>query len=190
MPSGKATVTKAPWVCNLTVDGYIVPHHTSYGNPVFTANRDWLHLEGRYNSEDLDTGSLWVGYNFSVGKKLQFDATPMIGGVFGRTTGIAPGLEATLTYKKVELLVSNEYVFDTTHKSGNVYETWVTLTYSPTEWLRAGAVTEKSAAFQTGIEVQRGFLVGVSHKQWEFTTYIFNPGISDPTTVLEVGVNF
>jgi len=25
----------------------------------------WLHLEARYNDEDLRTGSLWVGYNFA-----------------------------------------------------------------------------------------------------------------------------
>ena len=54
-----------------------------------------------------------MGYNFSVGKKVELDITPMIGGVFGRTTGIAPGCEASLTYKKVELSVTNEYVFDT-----------------------------------------------------------------------------
>ena len=50
-----------------------------------------LHLETRYNNEDLRTGSLWVGYNFAWGEKWQFEVTPMIGGVFGRTNGIAPG---------------------------------------------------------------------------------------------------
>ena len=59
--------------------------------------------------------------NFSAGKKLVLDVTPMIGGVFGRTNGIAPGCDASLTYKKIELSISNEYVFDTTHKSGNFY---------------------------------------------------------------------
>ena len=46
------------------------------------------------------TGSLWAGYNFAVGKRLVLDVTPMIGGVFGRTTGIAPGCEASLSYKR------------------------------------------------------------------------------------------
>jgi hypothetical protein len=119
-PSTAATA-KNPWAYSLTVDGYIVPNGESYVNPVFTADRDWLHLEARYNSENLRTGSLWAGYNFSTGKKLVLNFTPMIGGVFGKTTGIAPGFEASLTYKKMAFSVLNEYVFDTTHKSGNVY---------------------------------------------------------------------
>jgi|SRR5271165_3105044 len=182
--------TKNPWAYNLTVDGYIVPNHESFVNPVFMANRNWLHLESRYNSENLRTGSLWAGYNFSAGKKVLLNVTPMIGGVFGRTTGIAPGLEASLTYKKVGLSISNEYVFDTTHKSGNFYDAWLDLTYSPVDWFRIGAVAQRTAAFQTAVDVQRGLLLGVSHKKWELTTYIFNLGIADPTVVLEVGVNF
>ena len=63
----------------------------SYVDPVFTADHEWLHLEARYNYENLHTGSVWVGYKFTAGKKLVLDVTPMIGGVFGRTTGIAPG---------------------------------------------------------------------------------------------------
>src|SRR5271166_4664735 len=104
-PSSAPTTAPAaatnPWSYNLTVDGYIIPDGQSYVEPVFMANRKWLHLEARYNYENLRTGSLWVGYNFAVGKKLVLDFTPMVGGVFGRTTGIAPGCEASLTHKKV-----------------------------------------------------------------------------------------
>lgn len=188
-PATPSTATN-PWACNLTVDGYIVPNGQSYVNPVFTANRNWLHLEARYNSENLYTGSLWAGYNFSAGKKLVLSVTPMIGGVFGKTTGIAPGLELSLTYKKIGLSLNNEYVFDTTHKSGNIYEAWPQLTYSLTNWFRVGAVAQRTAAFRTTVDVQRGILVGVSRKKWEFTTYVFDPEINEPTVVLEVGVNF
>ncbi len=83
---------------------------------IITADHQWLHLEARYNYENLHTGSLWAGYNFTAGKTLQLAVTPMIGGVFGRTTGIAPGCEFSLTYKKLSFSSSNEYVFDTTEK--------------------------------------------------------------------------
>ena len=110
------TSAAQPWEYTLTVGGYIVPEGTSYVNPVLTADHRWLHLEACYNDEDLRTGSLWVGYNFSrgevsAGDKWEFDITPMIGGVFGRLNGIAPGCEASLSYrKKVELSITNEYV--------------------------------------------------------------------------------
>jgi hypothetical protein len=189
-PAQSSTTPKNPWAFNLTIDGYLIPNETSYANPTFTATRHWLHLEARYNYENLNTGSLWAGYNFSAGKKLVLNVTPMIGGVFGRTTGIAPGCEASLTYKKVEVSISNEYVFDTTNKSGNFYYSWPQLTYSPVDWFRVGAVAQRTKLFHTSLDVQRGFLVGVSHKQAEFTTYVFNAGWSDPTVVLELGVNF
>jgi hypothetical protein len=178
------------WSFNVVTDGYIVPNDQSYASPTFAADRKWLHLEARYNYENLRTGSVWMGYNFSVGKNLVLDVTPIIGGVFGRTTGIAPGCEASLAYRKVELSISNEYVFDTGDSSGNFYYSWLQLTYSPADWLRVGLVAQHTKAFHSSLDVQRGFLVGVSHKKVEFTTYIFNAGWTDPTVVLEAGVSF
>lgn len=167
-----------------------MPNDQSYVSPTFTADRNSLHLEARYNYENLRTGSLWVGYNFSAGKKLVLDITPILGGVFGRTTGIAPGCEASLTYRKVELSISNEYVFDTGTSSGSFYYSWPQVTYSPADWLRVGLVAQHSKAFQSGLEIQRGFLVGVSLKNLEFTSYVFNLGWTNPTVVLEAGFSF
>ncbi len=181
---------KEPWAYNLTLDGYALPDQQGYASPTLTADRDWLHLEARYNYENLRTGSLWLGYNFGVGKNLVLNVTPMLGGVFGRTTGIAPGCEASLTYKKIELSLTNEYVFDTGDKSGNFYYSWPQLTYSPLDWLHVGLVAQRTKAYQTSLDTQRGFFFGVSHKQLEFTAYIFNVGWTDPTAVLEVGFSF
>ena len=193
--TGSASGTSADsstnkWAYNLTIDGYIVPDDQSFVDPVFMADRNWLHLEARYNYENLRTSSLWVGYNFSAGKNVELNITPMIGGVFGRTNGIAPGLEASLSYKKFDLSISNEYVFDTTDQSESFYYSWPQLTYSPVDWLRVGAVAQHSKTYHTAVDIQRGFLVGVSHKKWEFTTYVFNPGFTDPTVVLEGGISF
>jgi hypothetical protein len=87
------------WQYSLTLDGYLPARGEAYATPTFTVDHKWLHLEARYNNENLRTGSLWVGYNFAWGEKWQFEVTPMIGGVFGRTDGIAPGCEASLTWK-------------------------------------------------------------------------------------------
>jgi hypothetical protein len=48
-------------------------------------------------------GSAWVGYNFSVGEKLKLDFTPMLGGVFGKTNGYAPGYEFTVSWRKLQV---------------------------------------------------------------------------------------
>ena len=57
------------WSFSLATSGYLVPHDQSYVSPTFTADHRWLHLEARYNYEYQKTGSLWAGYNFSVGNK-------------------------------------------------------------------------------------------------------------------------
>ena len=189
---GKSAATPAktdPWSYSLTFDTYVVPNGLSYVDPIFTADRECLHLEARYNYENLETGSLWAGYNFSAGKNLVFTATPMIGGVIGRSTGIAPGYEVSLSYKRITLSPQGEYVFDTTNHKASFFYNWSTLTYS-VDWFRAGLVEQRTKAYHTAFDIQRGFLVGLSYKQAEFTTYVFDPGVTDPTVVLEIGFSF
>ena len=175
-PNSSATpepAAQVPWKISITVDGYALPDHDSYVNPNVTADHGWLHLEARYNYENLRTGSVWFGYNVSVGKKLVLNVTPMVGGVFGQTTGIAPGCAASLSYERVNLSISNEYVFDLIEHTRSFYYGWPEVTYSLTDWLRVGAVAQRTKAFHTKLDTQRGLLVGFSHKHAEFTAYIF-----------------
>ena len=189
-PTGSADTASNPWSFSVNIAGYIVPHDRSYASPTFAADRKQLHLGARYNYEDKETGSLWVGYNFSTGQNLVFEATPMIGGVFGNTTGVAPGYLASLSWKKIALFTEGEYVFDTKDKVGNFFYSWMELTYSPREWCRAGLVAQRTKAYHTDLDIQRGLLVGFSYNKLDFTTYVFNAGWTDPTIVLSLGFNF
>jgi hypothetical protein len=185
------------WDYSLTVDGYLVPDDVSYATPTFTADHKKLHLEGRYNYENLRTGSVWIGYNFSVERKhWSLELIPIAGGVFGSTNGIAPGCEMTFTYRKLELYFSNEYVYAFNRQSDSFYYAWPQLSYPFFNWLRVGAAAQRTKAYKTEVDVQRGFLVGVFHenpntnKTISFTTYVFNPGITTPTVVLEARFEF
>jgi hypothetical protein len=178
------------WSFSVNIAGYIVPHERSYASPTFSADRSHLHLGLRYNYEDKETGSLWAGYNFEVGEKLAFRATPMVGGIFGNTTGIAPGYLAGITWRRLELSTEGEYVFDTRDRTGSFFYSWMELSYSPRDWCRAGLVAQRTKAYQTSLDIQRGLFIGFSHKEASFTTYIFNAGWTDPTVVLSLGFNF
>jgi hypothetical protein len=92
-----------PWSFSVSAYTYLVPDSREYVQPSITADRRWLHLEARYNYEDLETGSVWAGYNFSGGEKLAWEFTPMLGAVFGNTTGVAPGYKGSLSWWKLEL---------------------------------------------------------------------------------------
>ena len=72
------------WEFSLYANTYLISGGQDFVQPTFSADHDWLHLEARYNYEGIDTGSAWVGYDFSVGDKVKLDFTPMIGGVFGQ----------------------------------------------------------------------------------------------------------
>jgi hypothetical protein len=178
------------WSFSASVYGYLVPDSRDYAQPTITADRNWLHLEARYNYEALDTGSAWVGYNFGGGEKLAWEFIPMLGGVFGDLTGIAPGYKGSLSWWKLELYSEGEYVVDPGDSSGNFFYNWSELTLAPVDWFKVGMVTQRTRAYQTDRDIQRGFLVGLSYKKLSFTTYVFNPDESKPTVVLAVGLNF
>jgi hypothetical protein len=187
-PSPEAATN--PWSFTASAYTYLVPDSEDYVNPNFTADRGWLHLEARYNYEAQKAGSLWIGRNFQFGDKLAVELTPMVGGVFGDLNGIAPGYNFSLSYRKVELSSQSEYVFDAEGRSGNFFYTWSELTYSPVEWFRAGLVVQRTKAYQTDFDIQRGLLAGFSYKKFDFTAHVFNFGWTDPTVVLAVAVNF
>ena len=186
--SGASTPKK--WDFSLNIAGYLVPDDRSYASPTFSADRERLHLEGRYNYENQETGSLWAGYNLSFGKKLVLEAMPMVGAVFGDTTGVAPGYEASLSYWKLAVTSDGEYVFDTGNSDNSFLYSWNELVYSPTDWLHAGLVAQRTRAYHTSLDVQRGFSVGVVHRKTDFTVYTFNAGWTDPTIVLNLGLTF
>jgi len=197
---GQATADPAPagdqgkagreWSFRVSATGYIIPEDRNYVQPSFTADRERIHLEARYNYEGQETGSLWAGANFSAGDKLKLDVTPMIGGVFGKSAGLAPGYRMSLGYRKLEFFSEGEYFFDLRDRSGNFFYSWSELTFAPVDWFRAGFVAQRTRAYQTDLDIQRGFLVGFARKKLDFTAYVFNAGWTDPTVVLSIGVEF
>ncbi|MDH4090507.1 MAG: hypothetical protein OEV74_07655 [Cyclobacteriaceae bacterium] len=158
--------------------------------PVFRADKNRLHLEARYNYEDLETFSGWVGYNFNGGKKLEYTITPMVGGVVGVANGVAAGLEFRFAYKRFELSSEQEYLFDTNAKENSFFYAWTDFTYSPKDWLWVGLSGQRTQLYETDLEIQRGFLVGGGFKGWELTGYLYNLGFDNPFLLIAVSANF
>jgi hypothetical protein len=178
------------WSFSASVSGYVIPDDRDYLSPVFMADRDWLHLEARYNYESLETGSLWLGYNFSFGERWVLELTPMVGGVFGDTRGIAPGWRLSLSRGSFEFTTEAEYLFDLDDSSDNFFYAWSELTWSFTDSFWVGLALQRTRAYATDLDIQRGFLVGVSIRDVDFTAYVFNWGWTEPTLVFSVGFDF
>ncbi len=181
---------ESEWECSLSTSTYLVQNGRDYVNPNFVADRGWLHLEARYNYESIKTGSLWLGYNFSFGKKLAFEITPMFGGVFGDITGIAPGYTISISYKPIEFFTQGEYFFDGGNHSNDFFYSWSELSYAPVTWFRAGTVMERTKAFGSNFDILLGPLIGFKYKKVDFTTYWLSPGSRDAAFIFTVGLNF
>ncbi|BDG01940.1 hypothetical protein [Anaeromyxobacter oryzae] len=180
----------AAWAVSASAYYFIVPHERDYVNPNVTADRGRLHLEARYNYEAIEAGSLWVGAKLAAGEELALELTPMLGGVFGSVSGIAPGWLLSITYRDLSLSSQGEYLVATTGAEESFLYTWSELDWSPTEWLRAGLAIQRTKAYQTSLDLQRGFLVGLSYRNVELAGYVFNLGWTDPTVVLAVVAAF
>ena len=178
------------WSFSASAYTYLVPEAGNYVQPTFTADRGWLHLEARYNYEALDSGSAWVGYNFSGGDTVAWEFTPMLGGVFGDLTGIAPGYKGSLSWWKLGLYSEGESVFDTGNSSDSFFYNWSELTLAPADWVRFGLVTQRTRAYQSDRDIQRGLLVGVNYRKLDVSAYYFNPDDDKPTIVIAVGLTF
>ncbi len=177
------------WSVSISAATYILPD-SEYVQPTVTADRGRLHLEGRFNYENLDTGSLWLGLNFGGGETLTWEITPMLGGVFGDTTAIAPGAKASLGWRALELYGESEYVIDTDEGEDSYFYMWSEVSLAPVDRFRFGLVTQRTRAYQSDRDIQRGLLAGVSFQHLDVTGYVFNPDDERATYVISVALGF
>jgi hypothetical protein len=123
----KTDTVSSSWSFAADAYYYVFPGEKNTATLLGYADHKSLHLEARYNYEDRKTGSIFGGYMFETGNKLVLTLTPMIGFVFGNTNGIAPGLEASLSWKKLDFYSETEFVVDFDGEENNFLYTWIEL---------------------------------------------------------------
>ncbi len=162
---------------SFAISGFVFdpPDDSPYLSPIFYADRGALHLEARYNYEDLETGSVFIGRSFEAGENVILTVVPMFGVVLGNTMGIAPGVEVGISWRRLELYAESEYVFDLEESDASFLYTWSEATVSVADWLRVGLVVQRTRTYETGLDIQRGLLVELSHGNLSFAFHWFNP---------------
>lgn len=177
------------WSLSAAVAVYVLPDEGTFAQPTFTADRSALHLEARYNYEALRTASLWAGYAMRGGERVQWEFTPMMGAVFGATDGIAPGYLASASWWKLDAYTEGEYVLARTSDDRFVYH-WSEVAITPVTWLRGGMVTQRTRAYETAREIQRGPFVNGVFGRIDAAAFVFIANGSKPTFVLSVGWSY
>ena len=174
------------WSLSASVYTYLLPDDVNYAQPTISSDVEWFHVEGRYNYEALHTGSVWAGVNTGGGEKITWEFTPMLGGIFGDLSGAAAGYKGSLGWGKLSLYSEGEFVFDSGESSDSFFYNWSEITYAPSDWFRTGIVAQRTRVYQTERDIQRGVLVGLTFKNFDAATYVFNPDDSAPIVVLSV----
>jgi hypothetical protein len=114
----------------------------------------------------------------------------MLGGVFGDTTGVAPGYTGSLSWWRLELYSEGEYLFDSGDSSDSFFYNWSEFTYSPIDSFRFGIVAQRTRAYESNRDIQRGLLVGFTFKDLDLTAYVFNPDDGDPIVAIALRLSF
>ena len=186
----KKDFTEPAWSFSASGYFYYIPYERNFVLLTGIAEHKSLHLEARYNYEDLNTASVFTGWKFEAGNELAFTAIPLIGFAFGNTSGTVPGVELELSYKIFDFYSETEYLLDLSGGENNFLYTWAELGLSPFEHLRTGLSIQRTRVYQTDFDLQRG--VFVEYSFWKLTAgaHYFNPFSADAFGVFSLKVNF
>lgn len=177
------------WSGFASIYQYWVPDADDLLNPNVAADYGRFHAEGRHNYEGPGTWSLWMGANFHAGSTWEFEGTAMFGGIFGDAMGFAPGYRFTLSHSWFYFASEGEYFLDNHDHEGNYFYAWNEVAGSPTEWFRVGLAAQRTRAYKSDLDIQRGPFVGFTYKQLDVALYTFNLD-EDPTVVLAVRFDY
>jgi hypothetical protein len=151
----------------------------AFVSPVLSAGRGTLHLEARWNYEDLDTGSLFLGHTFEFGGSVSGSVAPMIGVVAGATDGLAPGLELEIGWRRFLFSSESEVILDAHDADDNFLFTWLEGTVEAGRGVSLGFAAQRTKAFETGLDLQRGPMLAYAAERGWLGLYWFNPDRSD-----------
>lgn len=138
-------------------------------------NKDKWYAEGRYNYEELETFSFYVGKTFSQKNKLSYEVTPLLGGAIGNFNGLSTGVNIDLDYSSFFLSLQSQYSFSTDQRTNNFFFNWSELVYQPLHWLYGGIAIQHTHLYHTKTSYESGILVGLLYRNLTVPVYSFSP---------------
>jgi len=157
---------------------------------IAVADRGPLHLEARYGYEMKDSRSAFAGWTFSGGDAVTWEVTPLLGGAWGPLRAFVPGFEASLAWGKLDFYVEAEFVRDRNDSAGSYNYAWSEIGFKAFEWLRIGAVGQRTRAYGGDRDFQRGPFAQVTWDRATIGAFWFNPGSDEQVFVGSIGFTF
>ena len=169
--------TKPSWEFAITAYPTVVRGGENYTSVIAVADRGPLHLEARYNYESVGARSAFVGWTFSGGEAITWELTPLLGGAWGTTQAFVPALEASVAWGKLDFYIEAEYVRDSSERTDSYFYAWSELGFRPVEWLRVGVAGQRTRAYGSERDIQRGPFAQVTWGPVTIGGLLVQPGI-------------
>jgi hypothetical protein len=167
-------------------------HVVSAGQPYlympvmqYQHSRNW-YAEARYNYEDAETFSLYLGKAFTGGNALNYSFVPMLGGSVGRFQGVSTGLNVDMEYDKFFFSSQSQYSVPTREYSQYFLYSWSEAGYQGLKWLYAGLSVQHTLDRATGNLWQPGMMIGFTFKRFTIPVYSFEPFNSNRNFIVGV----
>ncbi|MBT1708815.1 hypothetical protein KK062_11300 [Fulvivirgaceae bacterium PWU5] len=141
----------------------------------FQNARDW-YAEARYNYEEVNTFSLYVGKNFPREYKLvSYSLTPVVGVVVGELNGVSLGLLLAAEFRKYFFSSQSQCTLSRDDGDAHFLFSWTELGYAPVRWFYFGGSVQLTRFTHHGNTVaDPGAFVGFETGNWSFPIYGFN----------------
>jgi hypothetical protein len=149
--------------------------------------RKSVYTELRYNYEELNTISAYLGKSLSVNDNADFSFSPMAGVVMGAYSGGSLALNTDFEHKRLFFSSQAQYTINTAHSTSNFFYNWSELGYYTLPWLYTGFTVQQTWYAATKIKTIPGFLAGLKKRQWSVPLYVFNPAGREKYFV--IGIN-
>ncbi|HEV8282901.1 MAG TPA: hypothetical protein VGQ09_01255 [Chitinophagaceae bacterium] len=175
-----------------------IENYTYYGDganvsqmPIISyENKNHLYAQARYNYEDMQTVSLYLGRSFFKQGDFSYNLIPLAGAVTGRFNGGSLGLTTEFGYKNFFASSQSQYSFSYKNKYSNFFYTWAEAGFQPLKWLFGGISVQQTQVYNTTNQFESGLLIGFSFKKWSLPLYAFNPGSSKQYFILGINMEW
>ncbi|HTF21564.1 MAG TPA: hypothetical protein VK658_25975 [Chryseolinea sp.] len=158
--------------------------------PIITYESPHIYVEARYNYEENNTFSIYLGRSVSGKNKCEYSITPMIGFAMGQFSGVAAGANATLAYQNIFFTTQIQYARSFHEVRDDFAFAWTDLTYQPATWIYVGLSTQQTVMPRASTFLsEQGIVVGFSIERWTFPMYYFMPIHEDQYFVLGINYN-
>src|SRR5262245_17908711 len=186
-PPGTVRAEAKEWAFGAAAFLFDPPDDDVFVSPIVDADRGVLHLEARYNYEDLKTGSAFIGRTFEFGKEVSGTVVPVIGLVLGRTDAVAPGVNLDLAWRRLAFSTESEVLIDLHDSNASFVYSWLETTIGVGGGLRLGVVGQHTKTYDTGLDIQRGPMIEWSRGRGWLGFYGFNLDRTDDQAFVFAG---